>query len=162
MDISPFNGYIRLLKLNGEWHMIILWRDEMDVGDEKINNDHKYLICLINTFEAAISCNVGTKVLSYYVAQLLAYTEEHFAREEKLQDKIEYPYREAHRKEHKDLVLRLKHIHEGIAAHKEQDVYQKEIPNLISILRDWLLHHILNEDMRMKEYLTPKKGQAQR
>ena len=129
---------------------MILWREEMSVDNDTIDNDHKYLICMINTFEAAITCNVSTKVLKGHVTELMTYTEEHFVREEKIQEQIQFPYLDFHRKKHQELIQRLKHVREGITDDNKHDVYKKEVPNLITILRDWLIHHILNEDMKMK------------
>ena len=43
--------------------MSIAWRDDMSVGNEIIDNDHKYLISVLNTIEAAINCRAHVRTL---------------------------------------------------------------------------------------------------
>ncbi|MEK9629711.1 MAG: hemerythrin family protein [Nitrospinota bacterium] len=136
--------------------MSVIWRDDMSVGNESIDNDHKYLISILNTIEAAINCRVHVKTLTMYSLALKEYTEEHFDREEKIQVEIDFPFHEGHKKEHKELVLRLKHVIAQFSGQNDDEAYRETLPSLVGILRDWLIHHILNEDMRMKEYLLKK------
>lgn len=134
--------------------MTILWREEMSVGNEIIDNDHKYLISIINAFDSAVECKVHVNILLSYVTQLLDYSHVHFEREQKIQEEISFPYRDHHRQEHNHLIKRLTLIQKDLVAHTDTESYETDIPRFIQILRDWLLDHVLKEDMRMKEFLT--------
>ncbi|HJM95818.1 MAG TPA: hemerythrin family protein, partial [Candidatus Marinimicrobia bacterium] len=84
----------------------------MSVGNVKVDNDHKYLISIINTIEAGMDCDVSCEALSAYVSQLFDYSYKHFQREEKYQAEIDYPERNGHKKEHADLMEQIKQIHD--------------------------------------------------
>ncbi len=62
--------------------MMLVWREDMTIGNAKIDNDHKYLISIVNTIETALNCEVSAQVLSVYVSQLIDYSHVHFKREE--------------------------------------------------------------------------------
>ena len=67
--------------------MPIMWRDQISVGNDAIDQDHKYLICLINSVELALSHEDTVKHLPIFIGQLVEYTKEHFIREEEIQKK---------------------------------------------------------------------------
>lgn len=72
--------------------MAILWRNKMAIGNAEIDDDHRYLISLINAIEAAVNCGIERKVLSTHLSELFAYTEKHFKREEEIQAQIQFPF----------------------------------------------------------------------
>ncbi len=137
--------------------MMFAWREYMSVGNAKIDNDHKYLISIINTIEAAINCEASNQALSAYVSQLFDYSYKHFQREEQYQDEIMFPDREAHKKEHKDLMEQIKQIHENLKSHEDTKAYRFITPGLVRILKDWLMNHFTQEDIKMREYFKALK-----
>ena len=141
--------------------MVVTWQDEMSVGDVKIDNDHKYLISIINTIEAAMDCEVPCEALSAYVSQLFDYSYKHFQREEKYQVEIDYPERDAHKKEHADLMEQIKQIHDDFQdstnSSDSSGACNLKTPHLVRFLRDWLMIHFSNEDVRMKKYFAVSK-----
>ncbi len=77
--------------------------DSLVTGNEMIDGQHKELIDKINKLldscETSKDKLVAIKTLDY----LADYTEFHFGEEEKLQEDIQYPGIEAHKKEHDKL-----------------------------------------------------------
>ncbi len=140
--------------------MAVVWQDKLSVGNDEIDNDHKYLISLINTIEAAINCKVSQQVLKGFVGQLMAYTKKHFHREEKLQVEIQFPSRDAHKQEHEKLIERLDSINKEFGSYLGFDSLiadqtdAQRIIELTEALRDWLMEHILIEDLEMKSYFV--------
>jgi hemerythrin-like metal-binding protein len=132
--------------------MAVMWQEEMRVGNAKIDNDHKYLISIINTIEAAMDCEASSEALSAYVSELFDYSFKHFQREEKYQDEIKFPDQEAHKKEHQDLMEQIKQIHDNLQSHADSGAYKYTTPGLVHVLRDWFMHHFSQEDMKMKKY----------
>ncbi len=130
--------------------MPIVWRNEMSVGNAELDNDHKYLISLINVIEAAVNSRFRDKVLLPHISELFIYTEEHFAREEKIQGDIRYP--ETHKQKHKDLIKQLQGIRGTFEANTKGEYYNTAVQELFDVLKTWLVDHILNEDMKMKPY----------
>jgi len=137
--------------------MAVMWRDEMSVGNAMIDNDHKYLICIVNTIEAALDCEASSEVLSAYVSQLYDYSYKHFQREEKYQNEIKFPDRDAHKKEHQNLMEQIRQVHNDLQSHADSGVYQYTTPCLVHFLRDWLMNHFNQEDMKMKKYFNALK-----
>jgi hemerythrin-like metal-binding protein len=132
--------------------MSLIWTDEMTVGNAKIDNDHKYLISIINTIETALNCEVSAQVLSAYVAQLIDYSHAHFKREEAYQAEIKYPFQDAHKNEHKVLLEQIKQIQKDLQLHADTEVYIYTTPGLVNILSDWFMNHFKYNDIKMKEY----------
>ena len=134
--------------------MPITWRDAMSVGDARVDDDHKHLIKLINAFEAIAEAGAEPAKVEAVFKGLKAYTEEHFSREERLQLAARYPYYESHLKAHRGLIRQLEELRsewQALAAGPGRD---QALKDLAAFLRDWLVAHILKEDLRLKPYLA--------
>ena len=136
---------------------MFVWREDMSVGNAKIDNDHKYLISIINTIEAALNCEAPVKVLMVYVSELIDFGKEHFEREELYQEEIMFPHQGTHEIYHKGLTERIKIIQKNLMSQADSEAYQFTTPRLVKILRDWLVDHFQHEDMKMKEYFHALK-----
>jgi hemerythrin-like metal-binding domain len=132
----------------------------MSVGDPTIDDDHKHLVELINTFETAIS---GTAIDHKRVARVLLglveYTGEHFAREEELQLKIRYPYHESHRRSHRDVLKKLSDIVTDYSKAPPGFARDSMVRGLANFLKEWLVDHIIQSDLRMKPYVLQMQAQ---
>ncbi|MCW8885720.1 MAG: bacteriohemerythrin [Motiliproteus sp.] len=99
--------------------MPILWKEEMSVGIEVIDNEHKYLFCLVNSVELALKLDDGQKLMQMFLDQLLDYTKQHFRHEEQIQRKMGYPLAKQHHEEHQEILNQLlelkKHLQESPA-----------------------------------------------
>lgn len=148
--------------------MSIIWRKEMSVANEAIDQDHRYLFCLVNTVELALRTEENRDLLDVAVTQLLEYTEYHFAREEALQSKIQYPKRGDHRGEHLRIVEQVKTIREqvrkavasaqpgadaGAATDKSAKQVKLDVDQIVGLLREWVLGHVLKRDREMIPWL---------
>jgi hemerythrin len=132
--------------------MTIEWRQSMCVGDPVVDSDHKHLVDLINDFEKSITGKVDHRKIARVLLGLVQYTGEHFAREEELQLKIRYSYHESHRKQHRDVLKQLEHVlYDYTSAHGEQQ--DTMIRGIANFLKEWLVGHIIESDLRMKPYI---------
>lgn len=144
--------------------MAIVWREEISVGNEEIDNQHKYLIDLINIIESAENCDLFEDTLTIYIDQLVSYTKVHFKREEEIQKGISFPFIDHHHKAHQKLIDQLEGVVGEFKKIKKTKTIniepsqqktggsQQAVDHLFILLRDWLMHHILEEDMKMKGY----------
>jgi len=130
----------------------------MSVGDPMIDGDHKTLISIINAAEKVVNESHGRRDLQEVLDRLCSYTQEHFAREESLQRRIRYPFHEAHALEHRKLVERLVDIRSGPTRHMDAFAYEEALAQLVDLLEDWLITHVLSHDMRMKPYIQQAKA----
>lgn len=133
--------------------MSITWREAMEVGDASVDADHKHLVDLINDFEVAIKGKINHKQIAKVLLELVDYTGEHFKREEELQLKVRYPYYDSHRRSHRDV---LKHLTEYMGVYVATPLGPQRdamIRDLAGFLREWLVDHIIQSDLRMKPFV---------
>ncbi|BAE53205.1 bacteriohemerythrin [Paramagnetospirillum magneticum] len=140
--------------------MTIAWREAMSVGDETIDADHRHLVDMINVFEAAVVGKIDHKRVARVLLGLVEYTGAHFKREEEIQVLIRYPYHDSHRHGHRDVLKQLT----GIAQQYTQatgTARDEMIRGLGGFLREWLVDHIIQSDLRMKPYVLKYQAETQ-
>ncbi|MCU7843797.1 MAG: hemerythrin domain-containing protein [Candidatus Thiodiazotropha sp. (ex Monitilora ramsayi)] len=126
----------------------------MSVGNHLIDMDHRLLICKINLVECALQ-SPGEEAAHLRLAldELEQYTVEHFDREERIQLAIDYTSYGDHKYLHQGLVKRLQEIKQGILGIEDRERLVEESSGIVELLRDWLLVHVLKEDMKMRPFL---------
>jgi hemerythrin len=143
--------------------MLIVWRDQMSVDGGLIDQDHRVLIGIINDFAATDATPAAVPALEGILAKLDRYTQIHFEREEKLQRAILYPYHEAHRRSHKDLIRQLSEVRAELTAKpvttKPDDLIAAHA-KMGEFLHHWLVDHIIETDLRMKPYTAEIRAHA--
>jgi hemerythrin len=122
----------------------------MSVGNLIIDLDHRYLLSLVNQVEYALRHPEETDHLRMALDQLAEYAKEHFAREEKLQLRIQFRGYMPHKMAHQGLLDRLDHITQDILSEQDPERLTARREEIVQLLRDWLLDHVLKEDMKMK------------
>ena len=127
--------------------MPIVWRDQMSVGNEHIDQDHKYLICLFNSIELALSNEKKDELLPMFFDQLLEYTKVHFDREERIQLKMQYPGHYEHKQKHQEIVQSLMEVNAELQLGVE---YRDD---LLDLIRTWVVDHLIVTDQALKPYL---------
>jgi len=132
--------------------MPVMWRNQMSVGNDRIDQDHRYLLCLINTIDFALGGGEHEDILVAALDQLDFYTKDHFAREEKLMLKISYPKYPDQRTAHELLISQLSEIRHKILVIQGNPDMRDIIPDITELLRNWLLDHVLKDDMLMKPF----------
>lgn len=127
--------------------MSIAWSRHLEIGVAAIDEDHKQLVSLINTYEDAIAAK-SLKKLQRTFEDLIDYCHAHFEREESLMKAVHYPYRTSHRESHEDLLMNLLRLHRKILHGKKLD-----LPEISDFLRSWIVDHIINEDLPIRRYV---------
>lgn len=74
-------------------------------------------------------------------------------REERIQYKVGYRHYMDHKQAHQKLLARLDEVVSDIEAMKSTAELSKKSASIVQLLRDWLLDHVLKEDMKMKPEL---------
>ena len=146
--------------------MTILWRPQLSVGNEVIDRDHKYLFCLINTVELVFNHHKHSKDIDLVLGQLQEFAEEHFAREQKIQADIDYPYFLVHESLHGELMQNLDKIILNVRiayarCSTDPSSFDMETKKLQKVLRDWILVHVLKHDLGMKKYFKMYQSSTQ-
>ena len=86
------------------------------MGIAHIDQQHQKLVGILNRLHHALETGTETKQLLPILDELLAYTAEHFAEEERLMAQTNYPDFEQHQNIHRSLVAKAVAIREEVAA----------------------------------------------
>lgn len=125
------------------------WTEDLSVGVEVLDEDHKKLIALINRLHDAMKAERSRDVMASILSELVDYTEFHFSREEEFFDRTSYPDTFSHKMQHKKLTDKVKDIrsqYESGAISISMD--------LMAFLEDWLFGHIKGTDKKYTEHLN--------
>ena len=137
--------------------MKLLWTQELAVGIDEIDDQHKKLFGKINDLRSAIQEGKGTDTINATSRFLADYVLEHFSREEQVMSEIDYPDYQLHKSEH------IAFMRDLVGFKKNLDRLQGEggITSFLVIemqrrLHDWLLHHIGKEDKAFGNFMMSK------
>lgn len=123
--------------------MAIKWRDSYSLGDTEIDEQHQMLFVLVNALLAATEKSDLTEA----VANLFKHTRDHFAHEETIMRRTDYPGLQAHVEQHNTLLSKLSNASELIAN------YTLTMANLESFLAAWLLNHMETLDAPLVNHI---------
>jgi hemerythrin len=120
---------------------LINWSDELSVGIQEIDEQHKMLVELLNELHEAVLERRGRDACGEILDRLAEYTRIHFAVEESLMRILDYPDYEKHKEEHELL------IDQVIELQKKFHAGGLNISlDLLRFLKGWLGDHIVKSD----------------
>jgi hemerythrin-like metal-binding protein len=131
----------------------ITWKDCYATNVGCFDEEHKKLVNLIDQYFKALREKQGAKVVKDILAQLLDYTETHFAHEEKLMKEYAYPRYQACQ-EHRKMVATVKGF-QLMLSEPDQDC-DEVLLTVRNFLRDWLLNHIVEEDQKYGPFFNDR------
>lgn len=136
--------------------MTIVWRDQLSVGHDGIDEDHKQLVNLVNGFEWATAGQIQMDILERILDDLEDFSQEHFEREERAQISVRFPFYESHKQAHIEQIDQLREVRQRLASLNPDDreALRPAIAGIVAFLRGWLIDHIVEADMQMKGYLS--------
>lgn len=115
----------------------------MSVGVPEIDADHRVLVSLINQVREAGEGFEATAVTGSVLNALVDYTNYHFAREERMREAIGHPRLVEHKTRHETMRAQVLDYLERYLA----DPQAVDVADLAGFLEDWLVTHIMKEDM---------------
>ncbi|MBY0578492.1 MAG: bacteriohemerythrin [Burkholderiales bacterium] len=127
----------------------ILFDDCYLTGIQEVDMQHRKLVDLVNELIGAVGTGKRDAAIRIY-EKLAAETEHHFSTEEALMKGAGYGRSDAHFREHRFLMDELRHLKGRIIEGGEIQVLQ--------LLTDWLVTHILNADKPMGDFLRDKRA----
>ncbi|MGE5504123.1 MAG: bacteriohemerythrin [Actinomycetota bacterium] len=138
---------------------MILWRDAMSVGSPALDADHKRLIDLVNRAEQGIAAQDWERVAGLSDA-LVDYVQIHFGREEAVMAAIGYLARDTHIKAHEGFAAKARLLQAKVKEAASDAELRACAEVLLKLTADWLLNHILKEDMRFKPLVSKTVADA--
>lgn len=119
------------------------WSDELSVGIDAIDAQHKNWIAHFNAVLDAIETNKDQETVISTLDFLADYTEKHFGTEEKHMKASGYPGFEAHLAKHNDL----KSTVDDLVRDFREDGVSRQLADAINtLLSNWLVSHIQEMD----------------
>ena len=129
------------------------WTDDLYTGSTLIDGDHRKLIGLVNALFETMESGQGNARMSKAMNDLIAYTEEHFGREEAEMERIQYVASLAHSAEHAKLLRQLVELKAMLDAGGRIN-----IPAVSDFLSEWLRQHILTVDLKLAAALRQRSA----
>lgn len=130
---------------------MIKWKEEYSIGIELIDNQHKHLFEIGNSAYELLEKDSGVYVeekLVQVIEDLIQYTRYHFKCEEEYMIKISYPKYSEQKKEHDEFINKINSVEVNV-----EDINQKKyIEELLALIFNWILHHVLHEDKGIARY----------
>jgi hemerythrin-like metal-binding protein len=131
------------------------WKDSLTVGHPMIDRDHRMLIQYVNEMHTAMMSGKGKATVGLILGKLVAYTKEHFGREEIFWKSRGYVELEAHQKRHADLL-------------KTVDKFKTDFDkgsnglsvDVMNFLREWLNNHIMKSDQEAFKAISASRAAA--
>lgn len=120
---------------------LVEWSEDLSVGIEEIDEQHKILVDLINRMHQAIHQRRGSEVVGSILEELGSYTKLHFTVEESLMRILNYPDYEAHKVQHDKLIEHMRELQEKVVSGRAAIGFE-----LMHFLKVWLTKHILEDD----------------
>jgi len=124
------------------------WSDQLSVGIQEIDEQHKVLVDLLNQLHDAIMNHHGAEATGEIMDKLCEYTKIHFAVEESILRILDYPDYDDHKKHHEQLLTQVRELR-----HKMESEGHSISFELLHFLKRWLTIHILEEDKAYTEHL---------
>jgi hemerythrin len=129
--------------------MGLQWRDQLSVGNDLIDDDHRYLIDIINKVEVSMKANNRVELITI-LNELEHYGQTHFDREEVVAKAVGYPNAEQLHNSHTELIGSLAKLKNELG---DTWTEEKQV-QFNGFLRDWLIQHVIKEDIPMKPWMT--------
>jgi len=134
---------------------LLSWRPDYSVGIDTIDAEHRHLFDLINRFHDNFQQGYSLAELRRVLSQLVAYSEQHFQREQAAMALLEYPQLAEHTRIHEELYLAIFDL-ENRMTERPQSVDL----DTLRFLRGWLLDHILDYDMQFGTFAARRGAGA--
>lgn len=131
--------------------MAIAWREQLSVGNNIIDEDHKYLIEIINRVEVCLA-KKDMYALKAELQRLHDYSLLHFDREEKIANAVGYQQTPGLHQSHQALMEKLGKMQSDFV-NAEQTWSPELTQGFADFLRNWLIDHVIKEDLLMKPVL---------
>lgn len=125
------------------------WNDTYCIDGGEIDREHRIIIDLINQIEEAETLQDVTENIT---STLEAYVAEHFLHEEEYMESVGYPGLIIHREMHRNFSNAAVQMIDELGS--KGSVAQIELK---TYLQNWLQAHILDEDMKIRDWVKANK-----
>jgi hemerythrin len=130
---------------------LIQWNDGYSVKNADMDKQHQRLFDLINKLHDAMGQGKGKETLPEVFNSLVKYTQSHFAAEEALLQKYNYPDLAIQKRQHAELVKQISDLQKQFQAGDFSSSLKTS-----EFLKKWLIEHIQGTDQKYGGFLNQK------
>jgi len=134
---------------------IFAWNDDLVTGHATIDAQHQTLFKALGDFRQACSSGKGRETVDKTLTFMVNYTAEHFALEESLQTKFQYPDRVNHKQLHEAFKKTVQGLVEEMRA---QGATITVFNKVNSTVGNWLVAHVTREDKKVAAHIRAAGG----
>lgn len=142
------------------------WNPYLELAHEQLDDEHKGMLERINRLFDAVFCDPErlaaehgsadrTVCIEAAVAALQQTAAEHFRSEELLMLASDFPARENHAEQHRELLAQL----QGFATHFHA-THADSVPHTVRFLREWFEFHVDTYDRALVRWLNTGQPEA--
>ena len=129
---------------------LIAWNENMSVGVQLLDDDHKKMLDMINDLHNGIVSGAGTERLGRVLDGLVHYLQQHFAHEEELFVQTGYPDAAAHIVLHREMSAKVLDLQKRY----EKGKFDSISVEALEMLQSWMTSHMQNADKKYQSHLN--------
>jgi hemerythrin len=129
----------------------IRWSDDLSVGVPEMDNQHQKLIGMINRLIREQKSLTDPTTIAELLTEMTDYALEHFRAEEYLMSEYGYEHKDRQVLQHEAFITKTQEFYS--ATNVGTNILSMA---LLDYLRNWLVDHILDEDMKYKSFFKSK------
>jgi hemerythrin-like metal-binding protein len=133
----------------------ITWTEQLRIGNPSIDTEHQKLIQIANSLLDVMKNGLPKSEFVKILSELREYTVFHFTNEEEYMRSINYPGLNHQIDEHNQLKRRVKDLQSAVF--RGEKISHDE---LRAMLKEWLVGHILNSDLKIRDFVLAHKSTA--
>ncbi|OHC75010.1 MAG: cyclic nucleotide-binding protein [Rhodospirillales bacterium RIFCSPLOWO2_12_FULL_58_28] len=149
---EAFERRIRMVTdADGARESKFLWRDEYAINVQEMDKHHRKMFEMADHLSQSVKDGSNRSVIEDALKFLIGYTKLHFESEESLMARYGYPATESHTVKHERLIKKVDEM-KGHLWDSNNGVNNE----FIEFLKDWIISHILTEDVKYAVFLNNK------
>ena len=135
--------------------MRIDWSENLSVGVDQMDAQHKTLVDLINNLYDLLEEGKKKEAMALFREKVKGYLEKHLSDEEKFMESIGYPDIEVHKRAHEKFRKLMLEVCEKLDKGDE-----KEFRSALALLWGWLYSHIQKVDKKYGQFYKFRLGNS--
>ncbi len=128
----------------------IHWKNKYEIGHKRIDFEHQIFVDLISKLDDAAEAKSDQSYINGLLDELRAYAVFHFISEENIMHSVNYPDYDHHKLLHNKLLDKYSQKMLEINMNKQN------ISDFVIFLKDWFVHHTINEDKKIASFIKGK------
>ncbi|MEJ2620408.1 MAG: hemerythrin domain-containing protein [Candidatus Thiodiazotropha sp.] len=132
----------------------VAWREEFEVGYERIDFEHKIFLGLIRDASVALELGLDHQRILRHLIEIKHYALFHFLSEENIMLDIDYPQLEMQKREHQRLLAQLS---DQTHQYRNRAI---DLDSVVEFLFEWFALHTTQMDARLGQYIESSRSHA--